>query len=233
MRASGSRSLPFAEGEITRIRRETKILVEPDEAERIAAALALRAAPRVSRIACVYFDTAERKLARRAVSTPDDCVKVRTKSYDPDAQPHEGLVVLDVKRERRGTTSKDRRWLAPEEVPEAVRTSLEPVFGRLAPTIASSYRRRVFQCSPSWRVTIDDDLRFHLAEWALFAPDRLPWHASLARAFAAEPRTVIELKHAPGALPPWLDALGRARGTPYSKFTAGASDEDRAGSSPA
>jgi hypothetical protein len=230
-RGRRSRSLPFAEGEITRIRRETKLLVEPEEAERIAAALALRSPPYACRIACVYFDAPDGRLARRAASHPDDCVKVRTKSYDPDEGDRAGLVVMDVKRERGGVTSKDRRWVAPEEVPDVVRTSLAPTFGSLAPTIATSYRRRVFQCSPDWRVTVDDDLRFHLADWTLFAPRRLPWHASLPAAFAAEPRIVIELKHAPSALPAWLDALGRARGTPYSKFTAGTSDADRAGSS--
>ena len=170
-RGIGSRSLPFAEGEITRIRRETKVLVEPEEAARIAAALAVGAPPHVSRIACVYFDAPDGRLARRAASTPEDCVKVRAKSYDPDAGDRAGLVAIDVKRERGGITSKDRRWLAPEEVRAVIAASLGPTFGALAPTVASSYRRRVFQCSPDWRVTVDDDLRFHLADWTLFAGD--------------------------------------------------------------
>ncbi len=225
------RKVPFADGGITRIRRETKILLEADEASRIADLLAAYAPPWECRVASVYFDAPDGKLARRAGTTPDDCVKIRTKSYDPDLGRDPGRVVLDVKRERGGTTSKDRLWLAPEDVPGEIRRSLAPVFGALAPTVASSYRRRVFQASSAWRATIDDELRFHAADWTLFAPGRRPAYASLPAPFAAERLVVLELKHAPGALPQWLAAMGRARGARYSKFAAGSRDAGRAGSS--
>lgn len=231
MRGGGKTTLPFAEAGITRIRRETKLLVEPEEAERIVAALALRVAPYECRITCVYFDSPDAKLARRAAATPEDCVKVRAKAYDPDLGDRPGCVVLDVKRERAGISSKERRWLAPEEVAAELRRSLVPAFGPLAPTIASSYRRRVFQCSPAWRVTVDDDLRFHAADWSAFAAGLRPSRAWLAAPFAVERRTVVELKHSPGALPAWLETLGRARGVPYSKFTAATADAARGGSS--
>jgi hypothetical protein len=224
-------TLPFADGGITRLRRETKLLLETEEAERIARALGALVTPFASRVAAVYFDTPDAKLARRAASTPEDCLKVRAKAYDPDLSAAPGRVVLEVKRERGGLTSKDRLWLAAEDVPAEVGRSLAPLFGPLAPSVASSYRRRVFQCDPAWRVTMDDDLRFHDAGWSLFAPGARPSCAALPPAFAAERRIVVELKHAPGALPQWLATLGRLRGTPYSKFAAGTADAGEVGSS--
>lgn len=223
--------VPFADGGITRIRRETKILLEPREAGRIADLLAAEAAPYECRVACVYFDSPDGKLARRAGASPDDCVKIRTRSYDPDLGRPPGRLVLDVKRERGGITTKDRVWVAPEDVPGEVRRRLVPMFGALAPSVASSYRRRVFQPSPEWRATLDDALRFHAADWSLFAPGSLPAYATLPPPFAQERLVVLELKHAPGALPEWLAAMGRALATPYSKFATGSRDAGRAGSS--
>jgi VTC domain-containing protein len=225
------RTLPFADGGITCIRRETKLLLEPEEAEWIARALRVDAAPYACRVAAVYFDSPGAVLARRAASTPDDCVKVRTKAYDPDLGGHAGHVALDVKRERAGLTSKDRLWVPTEDVPYEVGRRLVPIFGPLAPCVASSYRRRVFQCSPAWRVTIDDDLRFHDAGWELFLPGKRPSVDALPPPFGAERRTVVELKHAPGTLPRWLAAIGELRGTPYSKFAAGTAEGDGFGSS--
>ncbi|HET8541190.1 MAG TPA: VTC domain-containing protein [Anaeromyxobacter sp.] len=224
-------TVPFAEGGVTRIRRETKILLEPEEASRLAGRLAAEIAPYECRVACVYFDSPDGKLARRAATTPDDCVKIRTRSYDPDLGDRPGRVALDVKRERGGITSKDRLWLPPEDVPAEVRRALAPTFGAIAPTVASTYRRRVFQASPEWRATFDDELRFHAAGWSLFAPGTRPSLASLAPPFAGERLVVLELKHAPGALPAWLVELGRARGIAYSKFAAGSRDAGRVGSS--
>jgi hypothetical protein len=223
--------VPFADGGITRIRRETKILLEPDEAGRIADLLAAEATPYECRVACVYLDTPDGKLARRARASPEDCVKIRTRTYDPDLGREPGRVALDVKRERGGLTSKDRLWVAPEEVAEKVRRWLVPTFGALAPSVASSYRRRVFQSSPDWRATLDDELSFHPADWSLFAPGNRPSPASLPPAFASERLVVLELKHAPGTLPEWLDGIGRALARPYSKFAAGSLDAERAGSS--
>jgi hypothetical protein len=223
----------FADGGITRIRCETKMLLEPGEAERLARALETEMQPYECRVAAVYFDSPDAKLARRAAVTPDDCVKVRAKAYDPDLGSDEARVVLEVKRERSGMTSKERLWLSPREVPAEVERTLVPVFGPLVPSVASSYRRRVFQCTASWRVTIDDDLRFHEVDWGVFAAGERPTVATLLPAFAEEPRIVVELKHAPGALPRWLALVGQTRGIRYSKFAAGTAGTDAAGSSQA
>jgi hypothetical protein len=225
------RTVAFADGGITRIRCETKLLLEPQEAERIARALEAEMTPYECRVAAVYFDSPDAKLARRAASTPDDCVKVRAKAYDPDLGSHGARVVLEVKRERGGMTSKDRLWLPPGDVAAELDRSFVPVFGPLAPSVASSYRRRVFQCSAAWRVTIDDDLRFHCADWGAFAPGMRPSVATLPPAFGAERRTVVELKHTPGTLPRWLALIGQLRGTRYSKFAAGTADAEGVGSS--
>lgn len=225
------RTVAFADGGITRIRCETKLLLDAEQAERIARALEAEMTPYECRVAVVYFDSPDARLARRAVSMPDDCVKVRVKAYDPDLGSHAARVVLEVKRERGGMTSKERVWLAPDDVPAELERSLVPIFGPLAPSVASSYRRRVFQCTATWRVTFDDDLRFHGADWSVLAPGVPPSVATLPPAFAAERRTIVELKHAPGTLPRWLALMGQLRGTRYSKFAAGIADAEGAGSS--
>jgi hypothetical protein len=210
----------FAENGVTNLRREVKILLDPDEAESVAVALARLMPPQESRVVVVYFDSPDGALAHRASSSPDDCVKVRVKSYAPDRSDVPGRVVLEVKRERAGITSKERIWLPLSVVREDVASSLAPTFGALAPAVATSYRRRVFQASPHWRVTVDDGLTFHQADWSLFADDAPPWHGSLGPALGAEPRTVVELKFGPDGMPRWLARLGWSRGTTYSKFAA-------------
>jgi hypothetical protein len=215
-------TVPYAESGITNLRREMKLVLGVAEAERLAALLARAAAPLESRIVAVYFDSPGEKLARRAAATPDDCVKVRTKAYDPDRSETPGRVVLEVKRERAGVTSKERIWLFRPEVRGSLTRALVPVFGKLAPVVATSYRRRVFQCQPEWRVTVDDAIRFHPADWRLLHADAPRWHGGLAPAYGGEHRVVVELKYAPGGLPPWLAAIGEAHRVAYSKFAAAA-----------
>jgi hypothetical protein len=207
---------PFSEGALTSLRREAKLVMRRDEAAALAARLARDAGPVESRIAAVYFDGPAAPLARRAVARPDDCVKVRVKAYHPDRSAIPGRVVLEVKRERAGLTSKERLWLRREEVADALR-AVAPGHGVLAPLVATSYRRVVYQPGGAWRVTIDDALTFYPASWALFAPGAPAWAAGLGPPVGREERVVVELKHTPGALPPWLEALARAA-VPYSKF---------------
>jgi len=209
--------IPYAEGAITSLRREAKVVLAAAEADVLAALLGRVAAPHESRVTAVYFDGPAAPLARRAAATPGDCLKVRAKAYAPDRSLAPGRVVLEVKRERGGLTWKERTWVRREEVPDAVQDVLAPSQGPLSPLVATSYRRRVFQPSPAWRVTMDDDLGFHLAGWGLFAPAAPPWPAALGERFAAEQRVIVELKHEADALPGWLAALARRR-TPYSKF---------------
>ncbi len=208
----------FAETGITNLRREVKLLLDPDEAESVAGALARYVAPLESRVVSVYFDSPRGALALRAAASPDDCVKVRAKAYAPDRSDAPGRVVLEVKRERAGITSKERIWLPRGEVRRVVARSLASAFGALSPVVATSYRRRVYQATAHWRVTLDDALTFHAASWSLFSAEAPPWHGTLGPAFGAEPRVVVELKFGPEGLPRWLAHLGRARGTTYSKF---------------
>lgn len=215
-------TVPYAESGITNLRREMKLVFSAMEAERFGRLLAQFAEPLESRVVAVYFDSPGAKLARRAAETPDDCVKIRAKAYDPDRSDVSGRVVLEVKRERAGVTSKERIWLAPREVRGALTRALVPVFGPLSPVVSTSYRRRVFQCRPEWRVTVDEAIRFHAADWRLFRGDASPWHGGLSPAFGAEHRVVVELKYVPGGLPGWLADLGEARRVGYSKFAAAA-----------
>lgn len=209
--------VPSADSGVTVLRREAKLLLERDESEALAHELGRTAAPVESRIVTVYFDRPDGVLARRAVSTPEDCVKVRARTYEPDRGPGRTGVVLEVKRERSGVTTKQRVRLARDEVRAALDLSIAPALGPLAPTVGASFRRRVFQCSPDWRVTFDDGLSFHDAGWELL--DAPAWGAALPPPFAAEPRVVVEVKHGPEGLPRWLAALSRSA-RPYSKFGA-------------
>lgn len=215
--------VPFAEGDITRLRRELKLLLPSAESERLAGELAERTLPVESRIVTVYFDTPDAALARRALEAPGDCVKLRAKAYAPDRSGLPGRAVLEVKRERGGVTSKQRAWLPREEVRRAIERELAPAFGALAPAVATSFRRRVFQLCGAWRVTIDEGLAFHAADWRLFERGAPPWAAALPAPFGGEPRAVVELKHGPEGLPEWLAPLA-TRAEPYSKFVAALAD---------
>ncbi len=210
--------VPFAEGQLTRLRRETKVLLAPEEVRAVAARLAAElGAPAVSRVAAVYFDGPGAPLARRALASPRDCVKVRAKAYRPDRSAAPGRVVLEVKHERGGVTTKERRWLDRS----AVRGALDAAragAGPLAPVVATSYRRRVFQPCAGWRATLDDELRFHAAGWDLFQESVPAWPGALGPALARERRAVLELKLGAGEPPGWLRDLARARASPYSKF---------------
>jgi hypothetical protein len=213
--------VPLADDGLTRVRREIKLILDDDEAGALTTALEHVVGPAMeSVIVAVYFDSPSAQLAARLQRTPGDCVKVRAKAYAPDRSAVPGRVVLEVKRERGGLTSKERAWLPPTEVPAAIARWLAPSFGPLAPVLATSYRRRVYQVSPAWRVTLDDGLRFHEVDWSLFAAGAPPWHAALPRAYGGERRLIVELKHGAGELPDWLAELGRHRGTLYSKFAA-------------
>jgi hypothetical protein len=222
-------AVPLADDGLTRVRREIKLLLDEDDAGALTGALEHVVGPAMeSMIVAVYFDSPSAQLAARLQRTPGDCVKVRAKAYAPDRSAVPGRVVLEVKRERGGLTSKERTWLPPSEVPAAIIRGLAPTFGPLAPVLATSYRRRVYQSSPAWRVTLDDGLRFHAVDWSVFATGAPPSHAALRRAYRAERRLIAELKHGAGGLPEWLAELGRLRGTLYSKFAAASGEAELA-----
>lgn len=212
--------LPFAEGPVTRLRREVKALVGGEEAAEIARRLVATGGGRLveTRVACVYFDAPGAPLARRARATPDDCVKVRVKSYHPDRSGASGELVLEVKRERGGLTGKERRRLCRHEVGGALEGLVTPSPGPLAPCVATSYRRLVFQRAEGWRLTLDHDLAAYGAGWALFEPGAV-WPAALGAPAHLERRVVLELKLGAERPPAWLEALAAARAEPFSKFT--------------
>jgi hypothetical protein len=211
--------VPFAERGITNLRREVKLLLEPAQCEPLTRELSRAAAPIENRIVTIYFDSPDGALARRALEAPGDCVKIRAKRYHPDRSGHADHVVLEVKRERAGITSKERVWVPRAEVAGALACRVAPAFGRLDPAVATSFRRQVFQPCAGWRVTVDRDLTFHEAGWELLGADAAAWGALLPAPFGAEPRVIVELKHGLDGLPAWLAALA-ARAQPYSKFAA-------------
>jgi hypothetical protein len=208
----------FAEGPLTRLRREVKVLLAPEEAIAVAARLGAElGAPSVTDVAAVYFDGPDALLARGALESPRECVKIRAKAYRPDRSAAPGRVVLEVKRERGDFTVKERHWLDRAAVRAAL-AAAHPGAGPLSPVVATSYRRRVFQPCAGWRATIDDELRFHAAGWALFHDAAPAWPRGLGPALAIEPRAVLELKLGTDEPPGWLRDLALARATPFSKF---------------
>jgi hypothetical protein len=221
--------LQFAEGEVTRLRREFKLVVEASEARSLCARLS--ASPGgyfrpPTRITSVYFDRPGYPLARRALRTPEDCLKVRTKEYSPDLGASDvQRVVLEVKRERHGVTQKRRVWvpraLLAQELEGGVRLLPLIAGGSLLPTLAVTYQRYVYQHSRGWRVTVDRDIGFHrvTAELALGA-QRVDAER-LGPPRSRDGRVVVEVKHLGERLPEWLVVL-RQEGRPaYSKFAEG------------
>ncbi|WP_426750823.1 VTC domain-containing protein [Myxococcus sp. Y35] len=223
--------LSFAEGEVTKLRREFKLVLEAQTAVALSTRLSLELEghlPPPTRIVSVYFDRPGSPLAARALRTPDDCLKVRTKEYSPDlGASGAARVVLEVKRERRGLTQKRRVWVPRSELGRVLRggASLLPLIagGSLGPVLAVTYTRHVYQSSHAWRVTVDRDIRYHriAPEQAL---SQLPLTVErLQPAFWREPRVVVEVKHLGHELPEWLAALNPGGAPAYSKFAEGMS----------
>jgi hypothetical protein len=222
--------LSFAEGEVTKLRREFKLVVDVEVAAGLCARLSTELDGYLSpptRIVSVYFDKPGYPLAQRALLTPEDCLKVRTKEYSPDLGAG-GVqrVVLEVKRERNGVTQKRRVWVQRAQLRSVIHggMGLLPLIagGRLLPVLGVTYRRHVYQATHAWRVTVDRDIRFHavtpelaLSETTL-TPDRLEPSVFEDR------RVVVEVKHLGEELPAWLAALHPGSRKPaYSKFAEG------------
>ncbi len=221
--------LQLAEGEITRLRREFKLVLEAREAAALCARLSTLAGgyfPPSTRITSVYFDRPGHPLARRALRNPANCLKVRTKEYSPDVGANGvARVVLEVKRERGGVTRKRRVWVPRtwlvQELEGGVRLLPLIVGGSLKPTLAVTYQRYVFQCSRAWRVTVDRDIGFHRVTSELALGGARLDVERLGPPLARDERVVVEVKHLGEALPEWLVAL-RQEGRPaYSKFAEG------------
>src|SRR5438105_14140328 len=102
----------FAEGRITKLRREAKLALAPAEAAALRARLAAEVgAPAVSRVVSVYFDGPGWPLAARAAAAPRDTVKLRFKEYFPDRRgSRSDPVVPELKRQAHGVPRKDGGW---------------------------------------------------------------------------------------------------------------------------
>jgi hypothetical protein len=222
--------LSFAEGEVTKLRREFKLMLDTEALAELCARLSAELGgylPTPTRIVSVYFDKPGHPLTRRAMLTPEDCLKVRTKEYSPDlGAAGAERVVLEVKRERHGVTQKRRVWVPRAQLQSVIHRSagLLPLIagGRLLPVLAVTYRRHVYQATQAWRVTVDRDIGFHpiTARLAL-SPETLTVER-LGPPVFTDRRVVVEVKHLGQELPAWLAALHPGGRKPaYSKFAEG------------
>lgn len=221
--------LQFAEGEVTRLRREFKRVLGMNEAAALCARLSASLGGHLSpptRITSVYFDKPGHPLAMRALHTPHDCLKVRTKEYSPDVGAG-GVerVVLEVKRERNGVTQKRRVWVPRARLGQVLRggVRLLPLIagGSLLPVLAVTYQRHVYQCARTWRVTVDRDIGFHRVCAELALGETTLSAERLGEPLALDGRVVVEVKHLGEELPEWLAALNPGREPAYSKFAEG------------
>jgi hypothetical protein len=236
----------YGEGGVTQLRREFKLRMPAEAARALCARLEAEAGPRAgapsleavppaSLVTSVYFDREDGALATRAQAVPGDCLKVRTKEYFPDvhATPAEGpRVVLEVKRERNGLTHKRRVWVARARLAETLGQTLVEMAGEgaladvvaaggLEPQLAVTYRRRVYQSSEAWRVTVDDRVGFYRVTSSLALGPRALTPARLGAPVAMERGVVVEVKHVGSSLPAWLAALEAQSARNYSKFAEG------------
>jgi hypothetical protein len=222
--------LSFAEGEVTKLRREFKLVMHGESAARLCARLSSElegCLPPPTRIVSVYFDKPGYPLARRAVHTPEDCLKVRTKEYSPDVGAN-GVqrVVLEVKRERHGVTQKRRVWVPRSQLRGVIGEArgLLPLIagGRLQPVLSVTYQRHVYQASHAWRVTVDRNIGFHHVTPELALSETTLTAERLGAPIFEDGRVVIEVKHLGAELPAWLAALHPGGQRPaYSKFAEG------------
>ncbi len=219
----------FAEGQVTKLRREFKLVLGRDEALALCTRLSAALGGYVSAPTCitsVYFDKPGYPLALRSLGTPNDCLKVRTKEYSPDVGAG-GVqrVVLEVKRERNGLTQKRRVWVPRAQLGHVLRggARLLPLIagGSLIPVLAVTYQRHVYQCSQAWRVTVDRDIGFHAVTPELALGRTTLSAERLGPPRAWDTRVVVEVKHLGEELPEWLAALNPGRKPAYSKFAEG------------
>lgn len=222
--------VPYAEGAVTRLRREFKLLMQQDSLAALIRQLEVSQGS-ISHpesivptlITSVYFDRPHHPLFQRAIATPGDCLKVRTKEYFPDlGRTGDPRVVFELKRERNQMTQKRRLWLSRRELASTFRGKQIALDDSLVAVLAVTYRRRVFQRCEAWRVTVDDQITFRpvtndeaLGEEAL-APERLQ-EGQIDR------RVVVEVKHMGNELPAWLVKLEAEKARSFSKFAEGMS----------
>lgn len=220
----------FAEGAVTRLRREFKLLLPNLAAMRLCERLGAQCpSPMRTEITSVYFDRAGLPLTKRAVMTPEDCIKLRLKDYTPDVGSAEPRVVVECKREKGGLTQKLRAWVARKELRRLYESGelwgLLPFTDAsgLRPVLAVSYLRDVYQLSEAWRVTVDKNVAFHRVDPIIALGPSPLRYAELPAAQAREERVVVEVKHMGEELPQWLGELRAGATVRFSKFAEGMS----------
>ena len=222
--------MDFAEGRVTRMRREVKLLVEDAQLGPLLERLGMHKPgfdPQPTRITSVYFDRPGQPLAQRAQNTPHNCLKVRTKEYFPDLFSNgEDRVVLEAKRERNGLTHKRRAWLPRERLTNEIREENHGVArmitaGTMQPVLAVSYMRCVYQAEEQWRLTVDREIEFFAITPSLALSAAPLSRERLGTPFAREPRAVVELKFMGESMPSWLEELTRKGSARFSKFAEG------------
>jgi hypothetical protein len=222
--------LSFDEGEVTKLRREFKRVLDEAVAAELCARLSEELGRHMSpptRIVSVYFDKPGYPLTQRALLTPEDCLKVRTKEYSPDlGAPEVQRVVLEVKRERHGVTQKRRVWVPRPQLRSVLHGGLGllPLIagGRLLPVLGVTYLRHVYQATHAWRVTVDREIRFHAVTPELALSETTLTAERLQPSLFEDRRVVVEVKHLGEELPAWLAKLHPGGRRPaYSKFAEG------------
>jgi len=215
---------------LARRRVETKIRISGDEASRIVSQLPA-SGERRGDIVTVYLDRPDGLLARRALTTPQEAVKVRVRDY-MDGSP---LVWLEVKERRQGWVHKARLPLPRESVDAVLRGILTPMpscrcedcMRALRETLtrlsalsqgpwtrvgAVSVRRRTFYFDGApLRVTLDEDVRYFRLAQDPFAEGRTPTPDVLAPPVHRDPQAILEVKHA-GVLPDWWGDVAPTEG---------------------
>jgi hypothetical protein len=214
----------FAEGRITKLRREAKLALPLAEAAALRARLAAEVGPpEASRIVSVYFDGPGWPLAARAAAAPHDTVKLRSKEYFPDRdRGGSNRVVLELKREANGMTRKERVWVPREQLEAALEDRATPALRAflgecpLLPAVAVSYEREVYQGEEAWRVTVDTGVEFFRIDPRLALAVQPLRRELLGEPAGREERVIVEVKHLDSQLPSWLSVPSGAPG--YSKF---------------
>lgn len=215
---------------LARRRVETKIRVPGDVATRIVSRLPA-SSERRGDIVTVYLDRPDGLLARRALATPQESIKVRVRDY-LDGSP---LVWLEVKERRQGWVHKARLPLPREAVAPVLRGCFTPMpscrcedcmralketLSRLGaleqgPWVrvgAVSVRRRTFYFDGApLRVTLDEDVRYFRLDRDPFDEGLMPTPDVLAPPAHKDSQAILEVKHA-GILPDWWSEVAPPEG---------------------
>lgn len=232
------------EGALSRQRREDKYVVSAHEADALEQHVA-RHLPQTrfgavseTFVTSIYFDREDDALSRRALATPDDCVKVRVKGYLASDAREEGAaadrLVLELKRRRREQSRKFRLWVprdlvaalvdgrpSPAGAPRALRLffALRGA-GTLKPVAAITYRRRVYQAGGDLRVTFDRDVAWRPVSASSLAPGGSIAPGALGPVAGGLDAAVVEVKRLRAEMPPWLERVldGLVPVPGFSKF---------------